>query len=416
MNCRHIILITALFASMTAKADEPKDSLKVPEATIDSLKADTVDKNKPVFTTIMELPITSIKDQNRSGTCWDYSALSFFESELLRTNKKGYDLSEVFVANKNYMDRAILKVRMHGDAQFAQGGSAYDVLYVLKNYGICPEEAMTKPGAMVGDTLNNFNEFFHVMTPYVNAVSSSKEKKLTPAWKAGLQGILDAYLGKTPESFTYEGKTYTPQTFAKSLGLNWDDYYNFTSYTHHPFYTEFPLEIQDNWRQGMSWNVPMDELAAIIDNALEHGYTVLWGGDVSDEGFTRDGLAMLVDIEKVQSLEGSDMAKWLKLSSDEKKKKLQKLGVNVPELTPSQEKRQEEYDNWQLTDDHGMHIYGKATDQNGRQYYKVKNSWGKHGDYDGIWYMSKNFIIAKAMDIMVNKNVVPKDILKKLKK
>ena len=416
MNCRHIILITALFASMMAKADEPKDSLKVPEETIDSLKADTVDKNKPVFTTIMELPITSIKDQNRSGTCWDYSALSFFESELLRTNKKGYDLSEVFVANKNYMDRAILKVRMHGDAQFAQGGSAYDVLYVLKNYGICPEEAMTKPGAMVGDTLNNFNEFFHVMTPYVNAVSSSKEKKLTPAWKAGLQGILDAYLGKTPENFTYEGKSYTPLTFAQSLGLNWDDYYNFTSYTHHPFYAEFPLEIQDNWRQAMSWNVPMDELAAIMDNALEHGYTVLWGGDVSDEGFTRDGLAMLVDIEKVQSLEGSDMAKWLKLSSDEKKKKLQKLGVNVPELTPSQEKRQEEYDNWQLTDDHGMHIYGKATDQNGRVYYKVKNSWGKHGDYDGIWYMSKNFIIAKAMDIMVNKNAVPKDILKKLKK
>ena len=416
MNCRHIILITALFASMTAKADEPKDSLKVPEATIDSLKADTVDKNKPVFTTIMELPITSIKDQNRSGTCWDYSALSFFESELLRTKKKEYDLSEVFVANKNYMDRAILKVRMHGDAQFAQGGSAYDVLYVLKNYGICPEEAMTKPGAMVGDTLNNFNEFFHVMTPYVNAVSSSKEKKLTPAWKAGLQGILDAYLGKTPESFTYEGKTYTPQTFAKSLGLNWDDYYNFTSYTHHPFYTEFPLEIQDNWRQGMSWNVTMEELERIIDNALEKGYTVLWGGDVSEDGFTRDGLAMLVDIEKVQSNEGSDMAKWLKLSSGEKKEKLQKLGVNVPELTPSQEKRQEEYDNWQLTDDHGMHIYGKATDQNGRQYYKVKNSWGKHGDYDGIWYMSKNFIIAKAMDIMVNKNAVPKDILKKLKK
>ncbi len=416
MNCKHIILITALFASMTAKADEPKDSLKVPEATIDSLKADTVDKNKPVFTTIMELPITSIKDQNRSGTCWDYSALSFFESELLRTKKKEYDLSEVFVANKNYMDRAILKVRMHGDAQFAQGGSAYDVLYVLKNYGICPEEAMTKPGAMVGDTLNNFNEFFHVMTPYVNAVSSSKEEKLTPAWKAGLQGILDAYLGKTPESFTYEGKTYTPQTFAKSLGLNWDDYYNFTSYTHHPFYTEFPLEIQDNWRQGMSWNVTMEELERIIDNALEKGYTVLWGGDVSEDGFTRDGLAMLVDIEKVQSNEGSDMAKWLKLSSGEKKEKLQKLGVNVPELTPSQEKRQEEYDNWQLTDDHGMHIYGKATDQNGRQYYKVKNSWGKHGDYDGIWYMSKNFIIAKVMDIMVNKHAVPKEILNKLKK
>lgn len=416
MNCKHIILISALFASIVAKADEPKDSLKTPKATVDTLKTDTVDKNKPVFTTIMELPITSVKNQNRSGTCWDYSALSFFESELLRTKKKEYDLSEVFVANKNYMDRAILKVRMHGDAQFAQGGSAYDVVYVLKNYGICPEEAMAKPGAMIGDTLNNFNEFFHVMTPYVNAVSSSKEKKLTPAWKAGLQGILDAYLGKTPESFTYEGKTYTPLTFAKSLGLNWDDYYNFTSFTHHPFYTEFPLEIQDNWRQGMSWNVPMADLERIIDNALENGYTVLWGGDVSEDGFTRNGLAMLVDIEKVQSNEGSDMAKWLKLSSGEKKEKLQKLGVNVPELTPSQEKRQEEYDDWQLTDDHGMHIYGKATDQNGRQYYKVKNSWGKHGDYDGIWYMSKNFIIAKAMDIMVNKHAVPKDILKKIEK
>lgn len=416
MNCKHIILISALFASIVAKADEPKDSLKTPKATVDTLKTDTVDKNKPVFTTIMELPITSIKNQNRSGTCWDYSALSFFESELLRTKKKEYDLSEVFVANKNYMDRAILKVRMHGDAQFAQGGSAYDVVYVLKNYGICPEEAMAKPGAMIGDTLNNFNEFFHVMTPYVNAVSSSKEKKLTPAWKAGLQGILDAYLGKTPESFIYEGKTYTPLTFAKSLGLNWDDYYNFTSYTHHPFYTEFPLEIQDNWRQGMSWNVPMADLERIIDNALENGYTVLWGGDVSEDGFTRNGLAILVDIEKVQSNEGSDMAKWLKLSSGEKKEKLQKLGVNVPELTPSQEKRQEEYDDWQLTDDHGMHIYGKATDQNGRQYYKVKNSWGKHGDYDGIWYMSKNFIIAKAMDIMVNKHAVPKDILKKIEK
>lgn len=416
MNCKHIILISALFASIVAKADEPKDSLKTPKATVDTLKTDTVDKNKPVFTTIMELPITSIKNQNRSGTCWDYSALSFFESELLRTKKKEYDLSEVFVANKNYMDRAILKVRMHGDAQFAQGGSAYDVVYVLKNYGICPEEAMAKPGAMIGDTLNNFNEFFHVMTPYVNAVSSSKEKKLTPAWKAGLQGILDAYLGKTPESFTYEGKTYTPLTFAKSLGLNWDDYYNFTSFTHHPFYTEFPLEIQDNWRQGMSWNVPMADLERIIDNALENGYTVLWGGDVSEDGFTRNGLAMLVDIEKVQSNEGSDMARWLKLSSGEKKEKLQKLGVNVPELTPSQEKRQEEYDDWQLTDDHGMHIYGKATDQNGRQYYKVKNSWGKHGDYDGIWYMSKNFIIAKAMDIMVNKHAVPKDILKKIEK
>ena len=413
MKIRLFLAAIAALAAFSAYADEPKDTVKT--AATDTVKTDTIDANKPVFTTLIEVPITSIKNQNRSGTCWDYSTLSFFEAELLKSKKKEYDLSEVFVTNKNYMDRAIMKVRMHGDAQFSQGGSAYDVLYVLKNYGICPEDAMALPGAMIGDTLNNFNEFFEVMTPYVDAISKSKSKKLTPAWRSGLQGIIDAYLGKVPETFKHEGKTYTPLEFAKSLGLNWDDYYSFTSYTHHPLYTEFPLEIQDNWRQAMSWNVTMDELASIIDYALDKGYTIAWGGDVSDDGFTRDGLAMLVDVKAVQDNEGSDMAKWLKLTAGERKKKLQKLGVNVPELTPSQEKRQEEYDNWELTDDHGMLIYGKAKDQNGRIYYMVKNSWGKTGDYDGIWYMSKNFIVAKAMDIMVNKNGVPKEILKKLK-
>ena len=407
-----LLLLFSLVTAMGANATNA--SLANVEAPKDTTKNDTIDPNKPVFTTIMELPITPIKNQSKSGTCWDYSTLSFFESEILKKSGKEYDLSEMFVTNKNYMDRATLVVRMHGDAQFSQGGSAYDVQYVLKNYGICPEEAMTKPGAMIGDTLNNFNEFFSVMTPYVEAVAKTTAKKLTPAWKTGLQGILDAYIGKTPETFTYEGKTYTPQTFAQSLGLKWDDYYSFTSYTHHPFYTEFPLEIQDNWRQGMSWNVPMDELESIIENALANGYTIAWGGDVSDDGFTRDGLAILVDVKKVQDNEGSDMAKWLKLTAGEKKEKLQKLGVNVPELTPSQEKRQEEYDNWELTDDHGMHIYGKAKDQNGREYYMVKNSWGKTGEYEGIWYMSKNFIIAKCMDILVNKNAVPKKILNKL--
>ncbi len=399
-------LFLFLMMGMGAKAAyEPKDTTKT----------DTADVNKPVFTTIMELPVTPIKNQSKSGTCWDYSTLSFFESEILKKSGKEYDLSEMFVANKNYMDRATLVVRMHGDAQFSQGGSAYDVQYVLRHYGICPEEAMTKPGEMIGDTLNNFNEFFGVMTPYVEAIAKTKAKKLTPAWKKGLQGIIDAYIGKAPERFTYEGKSYTPLEFAESLGLNWDDYYSFTSYTHHPFYTEFPVEVQDNWRQGMSWNVKMEELEAIIENALKKGYTVAWGGDVSDDGFTRDGLAMLVDVKKVQDNEGSDMAKWLKLTAGERKEKLQKLGVNVPELTPSQEKRQEEYDNWELTDDHGMHIFGKAKDQNGREYYMVKNSWGKSGEYKGIWYMSKNFIIAKCMDILVNKNAVPDSILRKLK-
>lgn len=402
------ILSSLIFCglALTGMAAEPSDTAKT----------DTVDANKPVFTTIKEIPITSIKNQNRSGTCWDYSTLSFFEAEILKNTGKEYDLCEAFIANINYMDRAVMTVRLHGDMQFEQGGSAYDVYYILKNHGICPEDAMPAAGSLYGDTLNNFNEFFTVMPPYVKALATSGLKKLSPAWKNGLQGIIDAYLGKVPESFKYEGKTYTPKTFAASLGLNMDDYISFTSYTHHPFWEEFAVEVQDNWRQGMSWNVPIDDLARIIDNAIDNGYTVAWGGDVSDDGFTRDGHAVLADIEKVVDNEGSDMAKWLKLDAKEKKNKIQNLGVTVPELTPTQEKRQEEFDNWELTDDHGMLIYGKAKDQNGREYYMVKNSWGKTGDYKGIWYMSKNFIIAKTMDFMVNKNAVPKDILKKLKK
>ena len=371
------------------------------------------DPNEPVFTTIVVNPITSIKNQARSGTCWAYSTLAFFESEILKKTKKNIDLCEMFVANKDYMDRAILKVRMHGDAQFSQGGSAYDVFYVLKNYGICPEDAMPLPGTMYGDTLNNFNQFFKVMEPYVDAIAKSESKKLNQTWKVGFQGILDAYLGKCPETFTYEGKNYTPKTFANSLGLNWDDYVSITSYNHYPFYTEFPVEVQDNWRQGLSWNLPIDEMARIIDNAIRNGYTVAWGGDVSEDGFTRNGLALLYDA-KGESLEGSDMAKWLKLSPYEKMNKLSELGINAPEMTPTQEKRQEEYDNWTLTDDHGMLIYGIAKDQNGKEYYMVKNSWGETGKYKGTWYMSKNYIVAKTMDYMVNKNAIPKDIRKKM--
>ena len=371
------------------------------------------DPNEPVFTTIVANPITSIKNQARSGTCWAYSTLAFFESEILKKTKKNIDLCEMFVANKDYMDRAILKVRMHGDAQFSQGGSAYDVFYVLKNYGICPEDAMPLPGTMYGDTLNNFNQFFKVMEPYVDAIAKSESKKLNQTWKVGFQGILDAYLGKCPETFTYEGKNYTPKTFANSLGLNWDDYVSITSYTHYPFYTEFPVEVQDNWRQGLSWNLPIDEMARIIDNAIRNGYTVAWGGDVSEDGFTRNGLALLYDAQG-ESLEGSDMAKWLKLSPYEKMNKLSELGINAPEMTPTQEKRQEEYDNWTLTDDHGMLIYGIAKDQNGKEYYMVKNSWGETGKYKGTWYMSKNYIVAKTMDYMVNKNAIPKDIRKKM--
>ena len=370
--------------------------------------------NKPVFTTIKENPITSIKDQNRSGTCWDYSALSYFESEILKATGKTYDLCEAFVANKTYMDRAVQVVRLHGDCQFAQGGSAYDVLHVLKNQGICPEDAMPFPGSLYGDSLNNFNEFFGQLEPYVAGIAKSTANKISSQWKVGLQGILDAYLGQCPEKFTYEGKEYTPKSFAASLGLNFDDYVTITSYSHHPYYTQYAVEVQDNWRNPLSWNLPMEDMARILENAVMNGYTVAWGGDVSEPGFTRKGLAYFVDTKKAEGLSGSDMARWLKLSPAKRTNLIDSLGCKVPELEPTAEQRQQRFDNWELTDDHGMLIFGIAKDQHGKEYYMVKNSWGETGDYKGIWYMTKNYIVANTMDYMVNKNAIPADILQKM--
>ncbi len=393
------LALLAVFA-LNANAEEKKD--------------ENENKNKPVFTTIKANPITSVKDQNRSGTCWDYSTLSFFEAEILKATGKTYDLCESFVANKDYMDRAVQVVRLHGDCQFAQGGSAYDVYYVLKNYGICPEDAMPFPGSLYGDSLNNFNEFFGQLEPYVAGIARSKANKISNQWKVGLQGILDAYLGKCPESFTYQGKKYTPKSFAASLGLNWDNYVSITSYSHKPYYTQYAVEVQDNWRNPLSWNLPMEDMARIIENAIMNGYTVAWGGDVSEPGFTRKGLAYFYDTKKMESLSGSDMARWLKMSPAKRTNLVDSLGCTVPELEPTAEQRQQRFDNWELTDDHGMLIYGIAKDQNGKEYYMVKNSWGETGDYKGTWYMTKNFIIANTMDYMVNKNAIPKDILKKI--
>ena len=391
------LALLAVFA-LNANAEEKKDE----------------NKNKPVFTTIKANPITSVKDQNRSGTCWAYSTLSFFEAEILKATGKTYDLCESFVANKDYMDRAVQVVRLHGDCQFAQGGSAYDVYYVLKNYGICPEDAMPFPGSLYGDSLNNFNEFFGQLEPYVAGIARSKANKISNQWKVGLQGILDAYLGKCPESFTYQGKKYTPKSFAASLGLNCDNYVSVTSYSHKPYYTQYAVEVQDNWRNPLSWNLPMEDMARIIENAIMNGYTVAWGGDVSEPGFTRKGLAYFYDTKKMESLSGSDMARWLKMSPAKRTNLVDSLGCTVPELEPTAEQRQQRFDNWELTDDHGMLIYGIAKDQNGKEYYMVKNSWGETGDYKGTWYMTKNFIIANTMDYMVNKNAIPKDILKKI--
>ena len=364
------------------------------------------------FTTVKENPITSIKNQNRSGTCWAFSSLSFFEAELIRMGKGEYDLCEMYLAHKTYEDRAKASVRMHGDVSFSQGGSFYDAVYCMKNYGMIPQDAMPQPGTLYGDTLPNHNELFAIAEAYVNAIAKGSQKQLSPVWFIGLNAIYDTYLGKVPEKFTHNGKEYTPKSYMESLGLNMNDYISLTSYTHHPFYEQFVIEVQDNWRWGLSYNLPLDEFMETMDYAVKNGYTFAWGSDVSETGFTRDGIAVCPDAEKGADLTGSDMARWTGMSATDKRREL--TSRPMPEIEVTQEMRQKAYDNWETTDDHGMLIYGIAKDQTGKEYFMVKNSWGESGKYKGIWYASKAFVAYKTMNILIHKNAVPKKIAKKL--
>ena len=365
------------------------------------------------FTTVKANPITSVKNQNQSGTCWAYSSLGYFESELLRMGKGEFDFAEMYLAHKTYEDRATASVRMHGDVSFSQGGSFYDAVYCMKHYGMVPQSAMPAPGTLYGDTLPNFNELFNIAEGYVNGIAKSEKlKKLSPIWKKSLISTLDNYLGECPEEFTYNGKKYTPQSYMKSTGLNMDDYVSLTSYTHHPFYEKFILEIQDNWRWGESYNLPLDEFMEVMDSAVKNGFTFAWGSDVTELGFTRNGIAVCPDIQKQKDEQGSDFARWFGKSKAEQGVAL--TSKPLPEIEVTQEMRQTAYDNWETTDDHGMIIYGIAKDQNGKEYFMVKNSWGKAGKYEGIWYASKAFVAYKTMNILIHKDAIPKAIAKKL--
>ena len=364
-----------------------------------------------VFTTIKENPITSIKNQNRSSTCWSFSSVAFLESELLRQGKGEFDLSEMFIVHHTMEDRAVNYVRYHGDASFSPGGSFEDMVVCYEKYGMVPQDAM--PGIMYGDSLPVHNELDAVAGAYVEAIGKGKFSKLTPVWKNGLRSIYDTYLGECPKEFNYNGKTYTPRTFADEvLKLNMNDYISLTSYTHHPFYTQFNVEVQDNWRNALSYNLPIEELMEVMDNAVRKGYTFAWGSDVSEQGFTRDGIAVFPDASKGAELTGSDMAHWLGLSAADKRKEL--TSKPLPEVTVTQEMRQTAFDDWETTDDHGMLIYGLAKDQNGKEYFMVKNSWGEAGKYKGIWYASKAFVAYKTMNILVHKDAIPSKIAKKL--
>ncbi len=368
----------------------------------------TLPKDTFVFTTVKENKITPVKNQASSSTCWSFSGLAFFESELIRLGKGETDLSEMFVVSHSYTDKADKYVRTNGTINFAPGGSFYDVLYTLRNYGIVPEHEMT--GLQYGTDRHTHGELDEVTSSFVKSIVKNPNRTISTAWKTGFDGILDAYLGKRPAEFTVNGKKFTPLSYAQSLGLNPDDYVSITSFTHHPFYSGFAIEIPDNWRWSESYNLPLDEFIRVFDFAVENGFTVAWGADVSEKGFTRNGIGVLPETKK-ENLVGTDQAKWIGTPTP-----TGKYTINGPvrEQAVTQQSRQLGFDNYQTTDDHGMLIYGIAKDQNGIPYYMVKNSWGSDNKYKGIWYVSKPFVMEKTINILVHKDAVPKDIRKKL--
>lgn len=356
---------------------------------------------------------TPVKDQNKSGTCWCFSTNSFLEDEILRKGGKEVHLSEMFPVRKCYEDKADKYIRMDGKINFAQGGSAMDPLYVWRLYGAMPDEAYT--GLNYGEEKHSHYEMADGLTGYLNGVMANSKKGITPVWKKAFSSILDTYLGELPETFVYNGKTYTPKQFAASLPINPDDYVSITSWTHHPFYTAFPVEVADNWIWAPSWNVPLDEMKAVLDNAVENGFPVAWSADVSEPGFNwSEGYAVMPAGKDVADMTDAEVARWTKLS--DKQREAEKNEVKGPgkEKEVTQESRQADFDAHRTTDDHGMEIVGYAVDQNGTRYYKVKNSWDTNQVYDGYFYVSEPYFKGKTISIMVHKDAIPKAIAKKL--
>ena len=401
---KKLFIILVAMAVATGGAAKPKKKAKA------GADADTL-----IFTTVVANPVTSIKNQKNSGTCWSYSSLAFLESEVLKKHPEmtDIDLCESFLVSKTYTDRADRNVRTHGDASFTEGGSFYDAIYCLKHYGLIPEGIMPYPNTLYGDSLFNFSGFFSPMQAYVEAISKSEAKKINPHWKDAVQCMLDCYFGACPKEFEYKGNKYTPKTFAANyLGLNPDDYVSLTSYTHHPFYTQFILEIQDNWRWASSYNLPLDELMRVMEESVKNGWTFAWGADVSEDGFARregkNKCVATVPLKNKEGEAGYDQSRW----TGEKAKISE--SDNKDEKTVTQDMRQEAYDNWETTDDHGMQIYGIAKDQHGKEYFMMKNSWGDYGPYKGFWYVSKPYAAYKTMNIIINKAAIPADIRAKL--
>lgn len=366
------------------------------------------------FTDILINKTTPVKDQNKSGTCWSFSGTSILEDEVMRKGGPELDLSEMFTVRNCYIDKAKKYIRTGGNINFAQGGSFEDVLYSTRNYGAMPEEAYS--GLNYGEKKHSHYEMAEALEGYLKGIAKNGNKKLSTAWLKGFTAILDAYLGEVPETFTYNGKTYTPKSFAKEMGINADDFINITSFNHHPFYEPFALEIADNWEWSQCQNVPLDELKKIVDNALDNGYTVGWAADVSEGGFKwRKGYAVNPVPTDEADMDGTELSRWVQLSDSDREAKQFDINGPVKEKEVTQESRQEGFDNFETTDDHGMTIIGYAKDQEGNRYYKVKNSWDTNQLYNGFIYVSEPYFLDKTISVMVNKNAIPKEIAKKMK-
>lgn len=363
------------------------------------------------FTNVAEVKATPVKNQASTGTCWCFATVSFLESELLRMGKPEYDLSEMYIVHNAYLDKAQRYFRFQGVNNFGQGGQAHDVTNMIRKYGVMPESAYG--GLNYGTTTHSHGEMVSGLKGYLDAIN--KSRSLTTAWPDAYKAIVETYLGKVPEKFTYEGKEYTPVTFAQSLGLNPDDYIELTSYQAYPFYKQVELEIPDNWSHNLYYNVPLNDLMAIINNALQNGYSVAWDGDVSEKGFSHSNGLALLPTDQPENMSGSDRARFEQMSAADQQSQMYSFVSPIPELQVNDQNRQETFDNRQSTDDHLMHLTGILKDQNGTLYYKTKNSWGTaRNPFDGYLYMSEPYVKMKTTAVLVHKNAIPKDIQKKL--
>ncbi len=361
---------------------------------LDANKSDSA-KKKFTFTPVINVECTDVKNQGSSGTCWSYSTNSFLESEMIRMGKKPVDIAEIFTARNVYIDKAENYVRMHGAISWGDGGSCHDVINMYAKYGAVPQEAYT--GLNYGTSKNKFGEMQGVLKGMLDALVSNPNGKLTPNWKKAFVAVLDTYLGEAPESFTYKGKQYTPRTFADEVvGINPKDYIEVCSYKNQPYYEWTMMMVPDNWSLDKAYNVKMNDLTDIIDNALRKGYTVAWASDVSEKYFSwKNGVAFVPEKD------------WEDMSEDEQK---DLFNGPQPDRKITSKARQTAFDNYETQDDHGMHIVGLAKDQTGKEYYMVKNSWGEKNDYKGFIYVSKPYVLYKTTALLVHKNALPADM------